>query len=68
MTEAKSTLVESVRVLARYKSKTRADRKYQVVVSSKGGPPTCNCPGFTYRNHCRHVDVWTPERIAEKYQ
>lgn len=59
-------MTEAIRVLARYKSRT-SDRVYKVVVSLRGGPPACDCPGFTYRNHCRHVAKWTPEALAERY-
>lgn len=58
---------ETVRLLATYKSRS-GGRRHKVVVSNRGGPPTCSCPGFTYRGKCWHVNRWTPELIAEKYR
>ena len=38
-----------------FRSQTNPDVTY-FVSRWKDGSVTCTCPGFTYREHCRHVD------------
>ena len=38
-----------------FRSQTNPDITY-FVSRWKDGSVTCTCPGFTYREHCRHVD------------
>lgn len=61
---------ETVRVVAVFKSrssKRRGESKFYRVVCSSNGQVTCECPGFTYRGKCWHVER-TIEKLAEKYQ
>lgn len=39
-------------------------KEYRVVESASG--KVCNCPGFTFRDKCKHIESLTPKTALQK--
>jgi hypothetical protein len=49
------------------RSASEIETEYTVIVSNQAGGPnewTCECPGFYYRDTCRHIDIAKDALIA----
>lgn len=49
------------------RSASEIETEYTVIVSNQAGSPnewTCECPGFYYRDTCRHIDACKDALVA----
>lgn len=48
-------------------SESRPEHFYTVRIAYPGDPPsewTCDCPSYTYRGHCKHIDLLATMRVC----
>jgi len=53
--------VEEMKLLKEFYSISKKGRKYQVIEDDEGNIK-CDCPGFTYRGECRHIEQVEEEK------